>query len=146
MPFNVAFTTSEFPVSMNDDVDVSKHDQRIESGKMGFVNPNGTVLRYVDFAPEFESMMHRTQSLDYGIVLEGSIELILDSGVKQTLHRGDACVQRGTNHAWRNPSSSQWARVVYVLQDVQPISISGRDLEEYLGRSEGEIPKSNDTK
>lgn len=142
MAFSVAFTTSEFPVSMNDNIDIIKHDQRLQSGKLGIVNPNGTVLRFVDFAPGFESMMHRTRSLDYGIVIEGSIELVLDSGEKQILQRGDVCIQRGTNHAWRNPSTTEWSRVVYVLQDSQAVETQGNPLKEYLGRSEGEIPAS----
>jgi quercetin dioxygenase-like cupin family protein len=126
---------------LNDDVDIAKHDERM-NGKMGIVNPGGTVLRYVDFAPGFESMMHRTRSLDYGIVLEGSIELVLDSGEKQLLQRGDCCIQRGTNHAWRNPSQTEWTRVVYILQDCQAVAVGGQRLKEYLGRSEGEIPSS----
>lgn len=142
MTFHVPFTTSEFPVSMNGDVDIINHDQKIDSGKLGIVNPNGTVLRFVDFAPGFESMMHRTRSLDYGIVVEGSIELILDSGAKQLLQRGDVCIQRGTNHAWKNPSKTDWTRVVYILQDSQSVEVNGEPLKEYLGRSEGEIPPS----
>lgn len=127
---------------MNGDIDIIKHDQRLGSGQMGIVNPGGTVLRFVDFAPQFESMMHRTRSLDYGIVVEGSIELILDSGEKQLLQRGDVCIQRGTNHAWRNPSKTEWTRVAYVLQDSQPVEVRAEPLKEYLGRSEGEIPPS----
>jgi hypothetical protein len=47
--------------------------------------------------------MHRTQSVDYGLVLEGEIWLVMDVG--ETLMRaGDVCVQRGTNHAWSNRS------------------------------------------
>lgn len=142
MAFNVPFSTSQFPVSLNNDADITKHDELLGSKKLGIVNPRGTVLRFVDFAPGFESMMHRTQSLDYGIVVEGSIELILDSGEKQLLQRGDVCVQRGTNHAWRNPSADEWTRVVYILQDCQPVMVNGQPLREYLGRSEGEIPAS----
>lgn len=143
MAFNVAFTTSKFPVSMNEDIDIATHDERLASYKLGIVNPGGTVLRFVDFAPGFESMMHRTQSLDYGFAIAGSIELILDSGRRQVLHPGDCCVQRGTNHAWRNPSPDAWARVVYVLQDSQPVKMAdGSVLKEFLGRSAGEIPSS----
>jgi hypothetical protein len=77
---------------MNGDADIKKLDGRMHMGKTGIINPGGTVLRFVDFSPGFESMMHRTQSLDFGIVVEGSTELILDSGEKQLLHRGDVCV------------------------------------------------------
>ncbi|GAM86918.1 hypothetical protein ANO11243_049390 [Dothideomycetidae sp. 11243] len=142
MGFHVAFSTQHFPVSMNNDADISAHDEKVNSGKQGIVNPGGTVMRYVDFAPGFETMMHRTRSLDYGIVLEGTIELILDSGETQILQRGDCCVQRGTNHAWRNTSETEWARMVYVLQDSQPVEVGGTKLKEDLGRSAGEIPSS----
>ena len=142
MAFSVPFTTNRFPVQMSGNEDIAAHDQRMASGKLGIVNPGGTVLRFVDFAPGFESMMHRTQSLDFGIVIEGSIELILDSGEKQLLLRGDCCVQRGTNHAWRNPSAEEWARVAYVLQDSEPVRVGHEVLKEFLGRSAGEIPSS----
>ena len=46
--------------------------------------------------------MHRTMSLDYGVVLQGEVELLLDSGEVRLLAAGDVAVQRGTMHAWRN--------------------------------------------
>lgn len=59
--------------------------------------------------------MHRTETIDYGIVLEGEIVLILDEG--ETLVRaGDVVVQRGTNHAWANRSDRN-CRMVFVLID-----------------------------
>jgi hypothetical protein len=59
--------------------------------------------------------MHRTESLDYGIVLEGEITLILDEG--ETLCRqGDVVVQNGTSHAWAN-RSGKLARMAFVLID-----------------------------
>ena len=48
--------------------------------------------------------MHRTQSIDYGIVLEGEIWLVLDDGSQTPLGPGDVVVQRGTDHAWENRS------------------------------------------
>ena len=57
----------------------ARYPHRI-SGKLGLVNPKGTVCRVVDFAPGYECMMHRTQSLDFGVVLEGKVEMLLDSG------------------------------------------------------------------
>lgn len=59
--------------------------------------------------------MHRTETIDYGIVLEGEIVLILDEG--ETLVRaGDVVVQRGTSHAWSNRSNGN-CRVAFVLID-----------------------------
>jgi len=81
--------------------------------------------------------MHRTVSLDYGIVLIGNVELILEDGVTKLLRTGDVCIQRGTNHAWRNASGTEWARMVYVLQPSLPIEINGKMLEEDLGHMTG---------
>jgi len=109
-----AFTTT-FPADPNDDADIEDHKRKLASGKLGLVSGGGTVLRYVDFAPDYECMMHRTQSIDYGIVIEGQIESILDSGEKQLMQRGDVMVQRATMHAWRNPSKTEWARMIFCL-------------------------------
>lgn len=95
LSMSVAYTTS-FPPDLNGDADVKQHDEKVASGKLGLVSGGGTVLRYVDFSPEYECMMHRTQSVDYGIVIEGHIESILDSGEVQLMGRGDVMVQRAT--------------------------------------------------
>ncbi|KAK0616671.1 hypothetical protein B0T14DRAFT_250897 [Immersiella caudata] len=71
LAFSVAYTTSEFPPDLNDNKDVESHHATIASDNLGLVNPRGTVLRCVDFAPGYACGMHRTQSLDYGIVIEG---------------------------------------------------------------------------
>jgi hypothetical protein len=59
--------------------------------------------------------MHRTETVDYAIVLEGEIWAVMDEG--ETLMRvGDVLIQRGTNHAWAN-RSSRTARIAFVLID-----------------------------
>lgn len=138
----VPYTTSHFPVNLNGDADVRAHEEKIASGKLGIVNPGGTVMRICDLPPNYTSAMHRTQSLDYGIVLEGQIELILESGDKSPLNRGDICIQRGTNHAWRNASSTSWARMCWVLQESQPVHLRGEALKEELGNMESMVPPS----
>jgi mannose-6-phosphate isomerase-like protein (cupin superfamily) len=60
-------------------------------------------------------LMHRTQSIDYGIVIEGEMTLVLDT-VETRLQRGDVVIQRGTNHAWAN-RSGQPCRMLFVLVD-----------------------------
>ncbi|KAJ9623429.1 hypothetical protein H2203_005688 [Taxawa tesnikishii (nom. ined.)] len=142
MAFNVVYTTSEFPASLNDDADISKHDSVMSGKKLGLVNPGGTVCRMVDFAPGYDCMMHRTQSLDYGIVLEGSVELVLDSGETQLMKRGDVAVQRATMHAWRNPSKTEWCRMIFVLQDCQKLIVGGKQLGEDHGRGTEGLPLS----
>jgi len=73
------------------------------------------MFRAVDFGPGYACALHRTTSLDYGIILEGEVEMELDSGEKKLLHRGDVVVQRATMHLWRNASKTEWARMFFVL-------------------------------
>ena len=82
---------------------------------------SGQVIRMIEFAPHGaggrRSPMHRTRTIDYGIVLEGEIALILsDSEVE--LKAGDVVVQRGTDHAWENRSDKP-AKMVFVLIDAE---------------------------
>jgi uncharacterized cupin superfamily protein len=59
--------------------------------------------------------MHRTDTVDYAILLEGEIWAVMDEG--ETLMRaGDVLIQRGTNHAWAN-RSKKTARICFVLLD-----------------------------
>jgi naringenin degradation protein FdeH len=59
------------------------------------------------------SAVHRTRTVDYGIVLEGEVYLVME-GSETLLHPGDIVVQRGTNHAWDNRSDTP-AHVVFIL-------------------------------
>ena len=138
---SVAYTTS-FPADLNSDKDVAAHEKKMASKNLGLVSGGGTVLRYVDFAPDYTCMMHRTQSVDYGIVLEGEVESILDSGETQLLRRGDVMVQRATMHAWRNPSKTEWCRMIFCLQDCQPLFVAGQRFGEDLGRGTEGVPAS----
>lgn len=60
-------------------------------------------------------MMHRTETVDYAVVLEGEITLILDEG-DVALKAGDVVIQRGTSHAWSNRSGKN-VKMLYVLMD-----------------------------
>jgi uncharacterized cupin superfamily protein len=75
----------------------------------------------LDFLPGFsqkagvEPFMHRTETIDYGLVLEGEIFLLLDDS-EAHLRAGDVVIQRGTLHAWEN-RSDRLARMAFVLVD-----------------------------
>jgi mannose-6-phosphate isomerase-like protein (cupin superfamily) len=60
-------------------------------------------------------LMHRTQTVDYGIVLEGEITLVLDRA-ETTIQTGDIVIQCGTNHAWAN-RSGKICRMAFILID-----------------------------
>lgn len=62
-------------------------------------------------------LMHRTESIDYGMVIEGQMLLLLDDS-EILLEEGDVVVQRGTNHAWAN-RSGEICRMLFVLVDGQ---------------------------
>lgn len=98
------------------------------------VIPGGCVFRVVDMAPGGTSPLHRTVSIDYGVVLEGEVELELDSGEKRLISRGDLFVQRGTAHRWRNPSDTQPTRLLVVQSDSKEVVIEGKGvLPEFFG-------------
>lgn len=61
------------------------------------------------------ALMHRTETIDYGIVLEGEIVLIMDEG-ETTVRAGDIVIQRGTNHGWSNRSDRN-CRIAFILID-----------------------------
>jgi quercetin dioxygenase-like cupin family protein len=77
---------------------------------------DGVMIRYTEMAPGAQSPMHRTETLDVGIVLDGETWLLLDDGSETRVGPGDAVVQRATNHAWAN-RSDQSVRMVFVLVD-----------------------------
>ena len=77
--------------------------------------PGGTKIRVNEFPPGVVSPTHRTQSVDYGIVLDGEVVLVLD-GTETVLRAGDVVVQRGTSHRWEN-RTERAARMAFVLID-----------------------------
>ncbi len=65
--------------------------------------PKGTRFAVIDFPPNSTPTMHRTETIDYVIVIEGEIEQDMDDSTVK-LKAGDIMIQRGTNHAWANRS------------------------------------------
>ena len=83
--------------------------------------PRGTRFAIIDFPPGNKPHMHRTETIDYVLVLEGEIEMDMDRSTVK-LKAGDVMVQRGTNHAWANRGTKR-ARVAFVLIDAEPLGI-----------------------
>lgn len=82
---------------------------------------SGHLLRIIEIYPPSQggkrTVMHRTRTLDYVVVIQGEIVLLLDDS-EVTLRQGDVVVQRGTDHAWEN-RSLQPARMAYFHMDAQ---------------------------
>lgn len=76
--------------------------------------PDGSNVRIVHMPPGTRSPMHRTETLDYGVVLEGEVTLVLDDGSATKVGPGELVVQRGTNHAWENRTEGV-TRVLFVM-------------------------------
>jgi mannose-6-phosphate isomerase-like protein (cupin superfamily) len=115
--------------------------------KVGVVPPpGGTIFRVIEFAPErevkadylarlriFQGLglapegesrekprepgMHRTKTIDYGVVLSGEIDMLLDDS-EIHLKAGDVVIQRGTNHAWVN-RGNQPCQMAFILVDAK---------------------------
>ncbi|PNY24306.1 Uncharacterized protein TCAP_05756 [Tolypocladium capitatum] len=130
-------------VDLNLDIAIDEQDNHRSAAtpaaalSSGVASPGGTVCRVVDLAPRYECAMHRARNLDYAVVIEGSVVLKLDSGEEALLGRGDVAVQRAASHGWRNPSATEWARMVIVLQDCQPGGAARRTLSGDTGGREG---------
>ena len=95
--------------------------------KIPLTNQSGVVCRIVDFPPVFSTpdsvnIMHRTQSIDYGVVIKGTIQLVLDDGIEKTINEGDVVVQRATIHEWKNISKEN-CRILFVLVPAQPVKV-----------------------
>jgi mannose-6-phosphate isomerase-like protein (cupin superfamily) len=83
--------------------------------------PGGSRFVIIDYPPGNSGTMHRTETIDYVIVLAGEIDMDMDDSSVH-LKTGDVMVQRGTNHAWFN-RGTETARVVFVLIDAEPLGI-----------------------
>ena len=83
---------------------------------------NGTRFMIAEYPPGNTPRMHRTETVDYIVVLDGEIDMELDDGEWVTIRQGDVMIQRGTYHAWRN-SSDKPCRMAFVLIDASPLGI-----------------------
>ena len=104
------------------DVSVGEHVEDFGARILGTAPPpNGTRLAVIDFPPGNPPIMHRTETIDYVLVLFGEIDMDMDDSTV-TLKAGDVMVQRGTNHSWVNRGRER-ARVAFVLIDAKPLGI-----------------------
>ncbi len=118
------WATHEMPVSLSDEAMARQRE-----GSMTTIlgTGRGSVLRIGILAPGTRSPMHRTESIDYGICLEGECDLELDGGEALTIHAGDVVIQRGTNHVWHNRSARP-CRVAWILIDAEAVTVGGQRL------------------
>ncbi len=94
--------------------------------KVGLTLAGGSVFRVIEFAPGASPRRHRTDSVDYAIVISGGIDMELD-GSEVHLQAGDVLVQRGTIHNWVNRGDKPCV-MAFVLIDAKPVTVAGTTL------------------
>ena len=117
---SVIWTTESFPV--DNTVEGDGADQA-----KGTTLANGTVFRVIAFSPGSAPRNHRTDSIDYAVVLSGEIDMEMD-GSTVHLKTGDVLVQRGTVHNWVNQGTEPCV-LAFVLIDAKPVEIGGKVLD-----------------
>ncbi len=104
----VMWATDDAPAAVDGDEDPAQR-------QMGLAPPaRGTVLRILELAPGKEAFMHRTDTLDYCICLQGECAMKLDDDAEVLLSQGDILIQRGTWHGWENRGDGT-CRLAFVL-------------------------------
>ena len=94
--------------------------------KVGTTLPNGTIFRVLEFAPGLAPRNHRTDSIDYIVVMSGEIDMELDDTVVH-LKAGDVMVQRGTIHNWINRGTQPCVLAV-ILIAAKSVEAGGKTL------------------
>jgi quercetin dioxygenase-like cupin family protein len=117
----VVWSTEGFPVDNSGDEDGGTRE-------VGITHPNGTVFRVVSFGPGNPAMVHRTNSIDYAVVISGECDMELDDGLSVHLKAGDVLVQRGTVHNWVNRGTEPCI-IAFTLIYAKPVEVGGKVLE-----------------
>lgn len=113
------WSTAGFPVDNTRAADGAKEIT-------GTTRDGGTVFRVIEFAPGVAPRNHRTNSVDYAVVLSGEIDMEMDGSIV-TLRAGDVLVQRGTIHDWINRSDKPCV-IAFVLIDARAVEHGGKVL------------------
>ena len=114
------WSTKKLPADNDDATDGAK-------GIAGTALKGGSVFRVIEYAPGVIPRNHRTDSIDYAVILKGEIEMELDDE-KVRLGAGDVLVQRGTIHNWVNRSNDVCV-IAFVLVAAKPVTVSGKTLD-----------------
>jgi hypothetical protein len=92
----LVWTTDSLPVKFRaEEVDMAARE-------VGTTVKGGSVFRVVEYRPGVAPRNHRTDSIDYAVVISGEIDMELDDGLVVHLKAGDLLVQRATIHNWVN--------------------------------------------
>ena len=107
----------------------SQADGATREGRFTMIE-HGTVFRILDFHPGVQRRVHRTDSIDYIVVMSGEIDMELDGGDAVHLKAGDVMVQRGTVHNWINRGTEPCIMAV-ILVHANPVQAGGKTLDAF---------------
>lgn len=93
-------------------------------------NGQGTAFRVTVIAPDAPAEFHRTETIDYDVVLKGELDLHLDDDRTVRLKAGDTAVVRGALHAWSNPGTEP-AMIAFIMIDAEPVVVDGQTLGQH---------------
>ena len=113
------WTTEGFPVNNEGAADEGLR-------KVTTTLAKGTIFRIIEFAPGLAARNHRTDSIDYIVIMSGEIDMELD-GSTVHLEAGDVMVQRGTIHNWVNRGTAPCTLAV-VLVAATSVEAGGKTL------------------
>ena len=116
----LGYHTEKSPVSLSSKDDLERYKTALQNPILHISPRGGANVWYNNLPPGAESPMLRTVSFDIVIVLIGEVELTLSNDETRTIKPGDMVIQRSTLHKWRNPSKTQWARIVAIVSECQP--------------------------
>lgn len=120
------YAFSTFPPNLSNEDDIKQSNQ---TQITGLSSDSKFAAVIGSFPPGAETPMHRTMTMNIGIVLDGTVELHLDSGEARTLKAGDSYTQRGTMHKWKNVGEG-WVRMAtFTLPIAEPFLLGGEDME-----------------
>ncbi len=99
-------------------VDVKQHDASHEPSPR-MPTSKGTLLKVLELSPGTKPVMHKTDTLDYAVVMEGEVDMLLDGAAEVHLEAGDILIQRATLHGWANRSDKP-CRIAFLLVSAAP--------------------------
>ena len=119
----VVWTSEGFPVDNTGTADEGLRET-------GTTHENGTVFRILELQPGNTPRVHRTDSLDYAVIMQGEIDMELEIGEITHLKAGDVVVQRGTVHNWIN-NGAEPCVIAFVLIAAKPVEAGGKVLSAF---------------
>ena len=125
------WVTDQMPVDNTESTTAEQEKGSLERFHNLYVrNGQGTAFRVTAIAPDAPTEFHRTETVDYDIVIQGELDLHLDGNQTLRLKAGDTVIVRGALHAWSNPGTEP-ALIAFVMVDADPVVVNRQTLGQH---------------